>query len=196
VAYLRFLTDTAGPARLVGDITPAYSLLPEATLQRMQALAPVTRFVYLMRDPVDRLWSHLRMSVARAGAEAAALPDRALALFDRWAAGGVEDVTARGDYAAILARLGRALDPARLFLGVYETLFSDAATARLCDFLGIARHPGDYRRRVHAGAEAPLDPARVALARRLLAPQYDAAAAALGAMPARWRAADPAMRSA
>jgi hypothetical protein len=195
-AYLRFLNANAEGARLVGDITPAYSLLSEAMLQRMQSIAPVTRFVYLMRDPVDRLWSHLKMSVSRAGATAEDLEIRALELFDRWAEGGVEDIRQRGDYAAILGRIGRALEPERVYLGVYEAVFSDEAIGRLCAFLGISARSGDYRRKVHAGPRAVLDAGRVALAHRLLQPQYAAAAAALGGLPAQWRADPDSRRSA
>lgn len=186
-AYLAFLTEGAGGRRLVGDVTPAYALLPEAVLTRMERLAPVTRFVYLLRDPVDRLWSHLRMIAARTGVAKADVGAKALAMFDDWAAGGHPEVTARGDYAAVLAKLGRAIAPANLWTGFYETLFSDAGVARLCAFLGIAVRPGRYDQRVHASPGAgDLTGARLALARARLAPQYDHVARAFGDLPARW----------
>lgn len=186
-AYLGFLNENAGRARVVGDITPAYALLTEQNLARMQDIAPVTRFVYLLRDPLDRLWSHLRMLAGRAGAGADTMQTAAAALFDDWAKGGLDDVTVRGDYAAALARLDRAVRPENLLVEFYETLFSDSAVGRLCGFLGIAPRPGDYGRRVHASPGAALSPDRAALARALLAPQYEAVASRFGALPAAWQ---------
>lgn len=185
-AYLAFLTGGAGGRRLVGDITPSYALTAPETLARMQGIAPEVRFVYLLRDPVDRLWSHLRMLAQRAGAAGAALQARAEAIFDAWARGDHPEVDARGDYAGALAKFARALRPDTLFTQFYETLFSDAAMTRLCRFLGIAPQPGRYGRRVHAGPEAALSTGRLAVARSRLAPQYAEVAARLGPLPRRW----------
>ena len=64
-AYLRYLTAGAGDKRLVGEMTPEYGLLPPAKIAEISALAPDVRWVFLMRDPVSRLWSHVRMLVRR-----------------------------------------------------------------------------------------------------------------------------------
>jgi hypothetical protein len=188
-AYRGFLMHGADGRRVVGDITPAYALLSPATLARMQDIAADTRFVYILRDPVDRLWSHLRMIAARAGARGDALEPAALAAFDAWAEGGHPEVTARGDYAAILPKLAAVIRPGALFLAFYETLFGDDGVGRLCAFLGIRARPGDYARRVHESAPARLTADRVARARALLAPQYDAVATLLGDLPERWTVA-------
>jgi hypothetical protein len=186
-AYRAFLAHGAAGKRLVADITPAYALLSPETLARMQTVASDTRFVFFLRDPVDRLWSHIRMIAGRAGARGEALPAAALAAFDAWAAGGHPEVTVRGDYAAILARLGSTIRPGALYIDFYERLFGDAGTGRLCRFLGIAPRRGDYARRVHESTPAPLDAARAARARAILAPQYEAVAAMLGELPEEWR---------
>ena len=188
-AYRAFLLHGAAGRQVVGDITPAYALLSPATLARMQGIAADTRFVYLLRDPVDRLWSHLRMIAARAGAKGDALEPAAQAAFDVWAGGGHPEVTARGDYAAILPKLGAAIRPGALFLAFYESLFGDDGVGRLCAFLGIRTRSGDYARRVHESAPARLTPDRAARARRILAPQYEAVAALLGDVPERWTCA-------
>ncbi|MFN3643415.1 MAG: sulfotransferase family protein [Gemmobacter sp.] len=185
-AYRAFLTAGTGGRRVVGDITPAYALLAPETLDRMQRIAPDTRFVYLLRDPVDRLWSHLRMVAGRAGHAGPAVLPAAQAAFDTWAAGGHPEITARGDYAAILPKLGGAIRPGALFIEFYERLFEDAGVARLCSFLGIGMRKGDYARRVHEGGAAPLDAARAERARALLEPQYAAVRTYLGDLPARW----------
>lgn len=185
-AYRGFLRRRAGDARLVGDITPAYALLPEVELARMAGVAAKVRFVYFLRDPVDRLWSNIRMNAARLATGGADVAAAALELFDRWADGGEEPVWRRSDYAGTLGRMSAVLNPADVFCGFYETLFSPAAIERLCGFLGISPAPADFDVRVHAGVPVPLDDARQARARALLTPQYDHVRRVMGDLPARW----------
>jgi len=46
---------------LSGDITPAYSDLPESTIALLATCLPELRVLFLVREPVERLWSHLSM---------------------------------------------------------------------------------------------------------------------------------------
>lgn len=185
--YLGYLYGDAEGAKLVGDITPAYALLPEARLREMATLAPVTRFVYLLRDPVARLWSNIRMVAKRQAKAAGDVAQIAAGLLRKVLAGEERNAMARSDYAGAMARLDRAVPAASLFVGFYETLFSDASIEKLCRFLGIAPRPGDYGDRVHGGVPVTLeDEARGALS-RLLAPQYAAMEARFGTLPDAWQ---------
>lgn len=191
-AYRAYLTSdgAAGPGRVVGDITPAYALLPVARLREMAALAADVRFIYLMRDPVARLWSHVRM-LARRHAPEKDFATAALALLRRICAGETGGqaggVVARGDYAAALARFDCALDPARLLVMFQEELMTLPGIARLTGFLGIGAHPADLGRRVHSGAPLKLPAADRAAALAFLRPQYEAVARRFGTLPQAWR---------
>ena len=56
----------ADTVRLCADITPAYALLSEDCFRRMAAMnGGDTRFVMVLRDPIDRLWSNISMTAAR-----------------------------------------------------------------------------------------------------------------------------------
>jgi len=59
-----FPAGSAGPC---GEVTPIYIYWPPA-LERIARYNPAMRFVVLLRDPVERAWSHWRMEFAR-GAE-------------------------------------------------------------------------------------------------------------------------------
>ena len=48
--------------RLAGDITPAYSLLDEAAVARAHSIMPHAKIIFIMRDPIDRIWSHFCFS--------------------------------------------------------------------------------------------------------------------------------------
>ncbi|MCY1125939.1 sulfotransferase [Frigidibacter sp. RF13] len=185
--YADFLVECAGSAHVVGDITPAYGLLPPRLLRRMQRLRDQVRFVYLLRDPLDRLWSHVRMMGQRLTKTGADTSMKTFAVFDLWAEGGEAPVAVRSDYVGAIDRMRRALAPENLKVIFYERLFTAEAIADLCAFLGITNHPADFARRVNAGAPLALDPVRQARARALLMPQYDYVARQIGDLPPRWR---------
>jgi len=43
-----------------GEITPAYTMLSKEDISRMYAVAPNAKLVLMLRNPVDRAWSHFR----------------------------------------------------------------------------------------------------------------------------------------
>lgn len=43
-----------------GEITPSYSMLSKEDIYRMYAMAPDAKLVFMLRNPVDRAWSHFR----------------------------------------------------------------------------------------------------------------------------------------
>lgn len=49
-----------------GDVTPSYLAHPKAA-ERIHEANPDARLVCLLRDPVERAWSHYRMNVGRGG---------------------------------------------------------------------------------------------------------------------------------
>ncbi|QYZ71024.1 sulfotransferase [Neotabrizicola shimadae] len=185
--YLDYLMARGG--RLVGDVTPAYSLLPIETLSSMATLAPDVRFVYLIRDPVSRLWSHVRMNAARAGG-AAQVEDRAKVLMDQVLADpeseAAQSILSRGDYAGALLRLSAAVAPSQLFVCFMEDMVAPEGVNALCDFLGVQRHPGQYERRVHEGTPMALDARRRTEAAALLQDQYDFVARIFPNLPEAW----------
>ncbi len=187
-AYVAFLKKGRKGARVVGDITPAYALLSEARLTMMAGLAPVTRFLYVLRDPIDRLWSNIRMMAGWKGGSQAEIAERANRIFDRWTRGDEQAVSERCDYAAALGRLSAAVPAESRLIAFYEDLFTQATADRICAFLGVASHPAPLERRVHESATIALDPTRHAIAAERLAPQYDYVRTMFGGLPRGWRA--------
>jgi hypothetical protein len=185
-AYLGYLAAGADRARLVADVTPAYALLPEARLRQMAALGPDVRFLYILRDPLDRLWSHVRMIARRRAGTGEATPDRCRRILMRTIRGDEPEIAVRSDYVGALTRLAAAVEPVRLKLQVFEEMFAQPAMDRLAAWLGLAPHPAQVAVRVHAGVDVDVPVAAMARAREWLAPQYDHAARVLGRMPAAW----------
>ena len=55
--YLNLYKLQAG---ITGDITPSYSILNREDVARMHRLNPQIRPIFLMRNPIERAWSHYR----------------------------------------------------------------------------------------------------------------------------------------
>ncbi|MGR3794446.1 sulfotransferase family protein [Vannielia sp. SX4] len=187
-AYIDLLYDGAGDAKLVADITPSYCLLPQKRLREMADLVPDTRFLFLMRDPVERYWSQCRFMAGKR-AERGRTNDAnayALQLLDKALRGENADIAQRSDYASVLAKMA-ALPKSRVMCGFYEDLFKPGSIRALCDFLGIDRMKAELKEKVNAGPELELDDSHRAALQRLLAPQYAAVADEMGALPEAWQ---------
>lgn len=185
-AYLAYLTDGIGAGRLVADITPAYAELPEARLRAMAGLLPDVRFLYILRDPVARFWSHVRM-VARRSLPLATPEAGVATILDRVLSGEPSEIPRRSDYAGALARMAAAIAPERLMVVFQDALLTVPGIADLCRFLGITPHPANLAQRVHAGVEVPMTGVQRARIAAFLAPQYEFVARTLGPLPDSWR---------
>jgi len=64
--YLSLFRPGAG--RVSGDITPAYARLEAPEVEQVQRLLPGTKIIFLMRDPIERMWSQGAMFASRLGA--------------------------------------------------------------------------------------------------------------------------------
>lgn len=185
-AYRAYVAQGAG-ARLVGDVTPSYGTLGVDTLRRIAAVARDVRFVYLMRDPVARLWSHVRMLARRelaAGGDYAALARVRMAAV---LAGQESGVLLRGDYRGALERMAAAVAPGRLLTLFTEELVTLPGVRRLCGFLGIGVAETRFDLRVHEGVPLDMTDEDRAGARRLLRDQYEYIADRFPALPDAWQ---------
>ena len=64
-AWYRSLFEPAGE-RLTGDITPAYATLSGSVVGRIRELLPDCRVIFIMRNPIERAWSHFRSNAEKA----------------------------------------------------------------------------------------------------------------------------------
>jgi len=186
-AYFGHFARMCGPrTRVLTDITPAYAVIGAEGFTWMKAFCavqPVTlKLLYVMRDPVARLWSQIRhMAQLR--------PDRMP--LGNWASALDNPVVmARGDYRRTVTQLERVFGPAAVVPLFYEDLFDGTALDRLCDALGLTVAPADRTRRENETAvRDPLPDAARHAFRQALAPQYEFCRARFGAaVPETWLA--------
>jgi hypothetical protein len=60
---LQWYRDHFKPEYLNGDITPAYAILPEASVTEIHSLTPKAKILFSMRHPIERAWSFVQMVV-------------------------------------------------------------------------------------------------------------------------------------
>ena len=179
-AYAAFVSGT-GTAL---DVTPSYGLLDVPTLIRMRTRFPAAHFIYLVRDPVARLWSHIRMEVTRRMQPGADFDTRARGMLRRICGdGGEPQITARGDYSGALARLSDAVPAGQLSVMVSEEMTVET----VCTAVGLPRFAAGPTQ-AHVGQPSEMKPGMRDRAARFLQDQYTFMADYLGRVPAAWQA--------
>ena len=174
--YRSLFAPAAG--RTTGEITPRYSVLPDTAVAHAARVLPDARIVYLIRDPMERAWSNLKMGADRYGA------------VESWSGEDLRErvlrrsgVIAMGRYLENLVRWERHFPPERILVGFFDEIADhpDRLLRRVYGFLGVddaERHlPADLRASVNPGPPEPI-PEEL---RRVLAEIYRDELAALRA---------------
>jgi hypothetical protein len=146
---------TPRPNQIAGDITPTYCILPDERIARVAHLLPGARVILILRDPVERIWSHAAMYFSRYGQRGLRNATRAeiAAFIDR------PQVRLRSDYTTILSRWQRHFPPAQWHIALHEDLAADPTgfLHAICRFLNVEPiTPPAVGERVHAGSYPPV----------------------------------------
>ena len=167
--YKQVFAPTPADARGI-DVTPEYSTLPEEGVEFVAKFLPQAKFIYIIRHPVDRAISQLKMNLSRARRQPKSMDD--------WLA-EIEDpvLLDRGDYQTYVPRWNAHFGSDRLLYLPFGMIARDplGLLRRIEEFLELAPH--DYRdpgKKVFAstgGLSVP-DKARARL-REKLEPQFD-----------------------
>lgn len=187
-SYVDLMTADAKPGQVVLDVTPSSVILSDETVQDMASLGD-TRFLLILREPVSRIWSNIRMAVARQAGDSTGFEQLCQQRLDGVLADGQGPEFKRGDYAEGLRKLDTHVPRDRRLVLFFETRFSQETADRITAFLGIPAQPlGDLGVR-NEGLKAAMRPDQIARLTEALRPQYDAVCAAFGTeVPASWHA--------
>ncbi len=169
-AYFGHFARLSTPeTRVLCDITPAYAVIGQPGFEYMKTYFATRgvglKLLYIMRDPVDRLWSQLRhMQQVNPVAEVA----------KRWPeAIRSPPIIARADYRGTVDNLDATFPAEDLLYLFYEQLFAETTLRRLCRFAAADYRPGETREARNAAAvkqDLPDDARDTFLS--VLAPQY------------------------
>jgi hypothetical protein len=185
--YFETLLKRPGIER-TGDITPSYAALPPETLARIRTgfekRGIMVKAVFSMRDPVDRLRSHMRMEMAKGRL---AEQDNSTALL---AFAQSDEATARSRYDITINALRAVFDPSQIHLCLFEELFTPSGIANLAHFSHVPVDTDAGAQAVNARAKgSDLSEDLVAEVARLYAPVYETVAEHLPQIATRWPSA-------
>ncbi|MBS0242350.1 MAG: sulfotransferase [Proteobacteria bacterium] len=175
-----------GKAKVAGEITPEYAIVGTDGLSHIKRLAPAARVVFIMRNPVDRMWSQVLHQCRARGLDA-----------NRQSTAAIVDLLAEprfgeiGDYAQTLDDMAKVFRAEQTLVLFYEDMHADrlAALGQVCRFIGVgfdARYFTELGRRFNRSQQAALPgPIRSHL-REACRDQAEAVLARLGRLPEAW----------
>ena len=163
---------------VAGEITPAYATLTDEGFALMRETLQGPRIIFIMRDPLERYWSAVRMAQSN--------PAYLEYSFRRaFKLGGHH---ARGDYGATIDLLDRQFDPGAVLYLFYEELVSAPTLRRVARFLGVEPDwSWQLDKASRIGTPHPMPDPSTELIRHLQ-PTYDFVRERFGdAVPGAWR---------
>ncbi|MBL4811247.1 MAG: sulfotransferase [Rhodobacteraceae bacterium] len=185
--YLNYMLKDRGTAQILCDFTPGYSLLRPEDFAQMETLGR-SKFIFVMRDPVARLWSMIKM---QAGLNTDNDDTFEQACHDiGWAKVkmGRAGFAGRSDYRKTVAAMEASVPVDRIQYLFYEDLFSQSSMDEVCGFVGISPLPVEPGKRINEGKALALPDDLAAIFYKHLTPQYEAMREKFGArLPAKWR---------
>ena len=139
---------------LTADMTPENALLSADRLRGIRSgferRGIRTASLFVMRDPVDRVLSQIRMQHHRNPEKFSESVEASLFRLH-----SEESYDSRTRYDAIVGRLDSAFDEADIAYAFYEELFQPDQLRRICRTLGIDYHEPDLGRRANASPQTP-----------------------------------------
>lgn len=136
----------------VGDISPPYGALPVVALQaikdELEARGFRVKVMFLMRDPVERCWSMVRMNRrnARRKNPDAPLKDEQTHLRNFYRSSQCE---IRTRYELTIRNLESVFRPESIYYGFYESLFEKRTLGDIKSFLNLGDFSPNTREKVN-----------------------------------------------
>lgn len=143
--YFKIITTESH--RAFGEITPAYSLLDAVGFKAIRAMYADAKFIFILRDPVERYWSKLRKKEQRQGIEQFNAKENILTSLEN------PQEFLRTDYKRTLTELYKVVPRQDVCVIFYEKIMHQDTHERelrkITDFLGIEYINGDINTRVN-----------------------------------------------
>lgn len=129
--YLSLFDSMKG---LTGEITPCYGILIEKDIAKMYKLVPDAKIILLLRNPVDRAWSHYRF----AKADVADFNIQSEKTADIIQFMNSDNQTLRSDYFTIINNFTKYYPKQQLLIGFFDAIKDnpEQLLSDIVDFIG------------------------------------------------------------
>lgn len=160
----------AAKGRVLGDITPEYCAIGDAGIAHVKRLLGEVKIIWIIRDPVRRALSQLRMNAQRRGVDDGAPEEKWLEL------AASPEITNRGDYADYIPRWVSQFGPSGILFIPFQHIAQQpqAVLRGIESFVGVGRWDGynSMDEKVHATRAYAIHEGVVAYFNGLFQPQY------------------------
>ncbi|MEM6461514.1 MAG: sulfotransferase [Pseudomonadota bacterium] len=140
-SYRGYFANSIGSEQTFGEFSPNYSALDETGFRKMLEVNGDVRILYIMRDPTDRVCSHIR-HIWRIKPELGI--EEAISNL-----GEDNEVYFRTDYGKTIDCLHKAFGTNRVMLIFYDNLFNENTISSVCNFLGVSYFSPEISKKVH-----------------------------------------------
>ncbi len=132
--YAKNFEGVAG--KVIGDVTPGYGVIPTDRIEFIRSVMPGVKLLMLLRNPVDRAWSHAVMGLAFSQGRQV----HEIGTEDFIAHFASQRSLALGMYTQLLARWETCFPRERFLVGFFEEISAAPRQllTRVFEFLGVA----------------------------------------------------------
>ena len=187
--YAKFMIKNRKCARILADFTPNYALCARHTFLEMSRVHHNPKFIFIMRDPVDRLLSGIRHRLRWA------LPRYALKtpVVERALIEAIEEPHhpdyRMSKYELTIINMESVIESDRIMYLFYEGMFCDETLESVGEFLGLDTPLSGLGQVENKGVEieSGISPELISRARDALSETYDFVLGKFGAsVPKKW----------
>ena len=187
-AYIDYLLGGSTSPKILADVSPSYAPLEPAMIKRIRQLPVIVQVVFLVRDPLDRLWSHIRMHAKRFSREGQEIVSKSSNVLNRILNRGHEThITDRSDYRSSISAWRDVFGVDDMCVQYSEELSTPKGARSLCRVLDTAEKDPEQNLRVHEGQKIAFPEQRRRAVVRFLQDQYEFIAQEFGPLPKNWQ---------
>lgn len=156
--YIKTYFDSADPSKLWGDVSPQYMIYSDVVPERMYNIAPSLKIIAILRNPLDRAFSHYRMAIRR-GWEKRDFETYVRQLIERSETVPDEfdeqkEYLILGEYGRILSQFIKyfPINQIKILFSVYLNSQPITCMEELFSFLGVGNFKSDiFNKKYHIG---------------------------------------------
>ncbi|MEX0876076.1 MAG: sulfotransferase [Phycisphaerales bacterium] len=168
--WYRGIFSFARDNEICGEICPSYFCMPTRGIRHLLSINPCVRILIIVRDPVSRAWSHMRMHIKSGHLDAdlsgVVRGDTSLGPYLRYT-----------DYAGSIPRWKSMAGEDRVRVLLYDQIVENpgAVLGEILEFVGMpgAATSANFRRKVFTGKHLAIPEEMHSMLLLALRPQYD-----------------------
>ncbi len=153
-AYRRYLLAGNSKKRAVGEISVTYCGLSRDTFRIIDRLVPESRFIFIVRNPTDLLWSSARFIATKRRGNPSAVQLIDDPIF-------IQKQATVSNYGRTIRDLKEIVGNERLLVVFFENLFSDSGEEeckKICNFIGVDYDAPELENKINSSPASQMNP--------------------------------------